>query len=299
MSGTDSVRETGRIVRSVGGFYYVVTSTGEERVCKARGLFRKAGQTPLVGDAAAFVRQASGDDWITDILPRKNVFVRPPVANIDQLVIVCAASAPKPDLLLVDKLLLSAALAGVQALIVLNKVDEADALPASLFRADYARHFPLFVLSAATGEGMDALSESLSGKVSCFAGQSAVGKSSLLNTLMPELSLAVGALSEKTEHGRHTTRQATLIPYRGGAVLDTPGFSLYDPETLSQHALNRCYPEFGSAPERCRFALCAHVSEPECAVKSLVEAGEMSPGRYERYKLLQSEFYQKSKHRYD
>ncbi len=299
MSAVSGARETGRIVQSVGGFYYVSTAEGEERVCKARGRFRKDGETPLVGDEVAFVRQRAGEDWIAGILPRKNAFVRPPVANIDQLVVVCAASLPRPDLLLLDKLLLSANLAGVRPLVALNKYDEADEPLADAFRIDYGRFFPLYIVSAETGEGLDALSDALRGRVSCFAGQSAVGKSSLLNALVPECGQAVGSLSEKTEHGRHTTRQATLIPYRGGAVVDTPGFSLYDPETLSQSALNACYPEFEDAPARCRFAGCAHVSEPDCAVKALVEAGAVSPGRYARYKLLQAEFEQRSKHRYD
>lgn len=290
--------ERGRIVRGIGSFYTVVTENGGERTCRARGRFRRAHLVPMIGDMVEITAQPDGAYAIERILPRSNELVRPPVSNIDQLVIVVAASAPRPDLLLVDKLLVACALKGVSPLLVLNKTDEAETEITDTFLMDYAA-FPVLAVSSLRGDGMDALTERLAGKVSCFAGQSAVGKSSLLNVLLPGRDLEVGGLAKKTEHGRHTTRRAELWPFLGGAVLDTPGFSLLDTELIEQDALNRCYPEFGDAPARCRFAGCTHVSEPDCAVKDLLAAGTFPRGRYERYCILLAEIAERRKHQYD
>lgn len=288
----------GRIIRGVGSFYTVRTADETEFTCRARGRFRREHLVPTVGDMIAFTAQPDGAYAIERILPRKNELVRPPVSNIDQLVIVAAASAPKPDLLLIDKLLIACAQKGVRPLLVLNKIDERDDAVVSAFLADYAA-FTVLPVSSHTGEGMNALREALAGKVSCFAGQSAVGKSSLLNALLPSLSLEVGGLARKTERGRHTTRRAELWPFCGGAVLDTPGFSLLETDMLDQEALNGCYPEFTDAPSRCRFAACTHTAEPDCAVKALLAAGALPRGRYERYCTLLAEIHERRKHQYD
>jgi len=253
----------------------------------------------MVGDLVDVQSQPDGHWSIEDILPRKNELLRPPVSNVDQLVIVAAASAPKPDWLLVDKLIVQAGMLGITPILVLNKLDEQDERLTSAFFADYMPHFPVYYVSAVSGEGVSALSDALAGRVSCFAGQSAVGKSSLLNVLLPELSLETGELAKKTDRGRHTTRHAELWPYRGGAVLDTPGFSLFELSEMTQEQLNACYPEFGDAPHRCRFAGCAHRTEPDCAVKALINEGVLSHNRYARYVELNEEIEQRRRAKYD
>lgn len=289
---------TGRIVKGVGGFYEVMTEDGVIP-CKARGRFRQESLKPMIGDLVEIAVQADGSAAIEKIAPRRNALTRPPVANIDQLVIVVAASNPRPDWLLVDKLLLECAVLGIRPLLALNKLDEPMDDIVETFTTDYAGAFDALYLSSVTGEGLDELRLMLASRVTCLAGQSAVGKSSLLNALIPALSLEVGGLSQKTARGKHTTRHAELFLYAGGAVLDTPGFSFLETGPLEQEALDNCYPEFGDAPSRCRFAGCSHIKEKECAVKELVENGKLSKARYERYCLLAEEMITRRKHRYD
>ena len=291
-------RAEGCILKGVGGFYEVLLDDGLTVTCKARGRFRNERLVPMVGDRVEVSLPATGYASIDELLPRKNALIRPPVANIDQLILVAAACAPKPDWLLVDKLLIQAHALGISPLLVLNKIDLPEEEVVATFRSDYAA-FDSLLVSSVTGEGLDQLKRRLTKKVSCFAGQSAVGKSSLLNALFPQLALETGGLAKKTDRGRHTTRLAELWPLLGGAVLDTPGFSLLDLDEFSQEALNESYPEFGSAAANCRFAGCRHLAEPDCAVKALLQSGKLSAGRYERYGLIQQEIEQKRKHRYD
>lgn len=289
----------GRIIKGIGGFYEVQLDDAALVTCKARGRFRKEGRVPMIGDFVEVLPQNDGNWAIQQILPRKNALLRPPVSNIDQLVIVVSASAPKPDWLLVDKLILHAGLLSISPILVLNKLDEADDDLVNTFMQDYARAFPAFCISTVTEKGLDLLRTQLKNRVTCLAGQSAVGKSSLLNALMPDLQLAVGGLSRKTERGRHTTRHAELWPFLGGAIVDTPGFSLFETEAIEQSQLDACYPEFGDAPQRCRFRGCAHINEPDCAVKSLLESGRLSAGRYARYQTIYQEIQQRRRSQYD
>ncbi|MBO4879494.1 MAG: ribosome small subunit-dependent GTPase A [Clostridia bacterium] len=329
MNGTE---KTGIIIKGVGGFYTVLAPDGTECVCKARGLFRKQQITPIVGDrvdymeggAAGQDREADEDGarggsnapggYLLRILPRKNELIRPAVANIDRLVIVVAASRPVPDLLLVDKLLILCEKFGIEPLIAINKCDEADENAVEELTREYApAGYGLFPVSAETGEGLSALKARLDGAVICFAGQSAVGKSSLLNALLPGLGLAVGGLSRKTERGRHTTRHTELIPLPGGgAVLDTPGFSLLDSLELPPEEIRELYPELRAAEENCRFSGCMHVTEPGCSVKKGMiftgrppqsvldgETKGIHKNRYERYVRLVGEAEEHRRHRYD
>ncbi len=291
--------ERGRIIKGVGGFYTVALESGASVTCKARGRFRKDGIVPMIGDAVEVLPQNDGNWALQRILPRKNALQRPPVSNIDQLVIVISASAPKPDWLLVDKLILQAKLHDIAPVLVLNKLDECARSIADAFDDGYERVFPACRVSARSGEGLELLRERLCQRVSCFAGQSAVGKSSLLNALMPELMLETGGLAKKTDRGRHTTRHAELWPFCGGAVLDTPGFSLFETAAVTQEQLNACYPEFGDAPGQCRFAGCSHVSEPDCAVKARLSTGRLSTGRYARYTEIYREIEQRRRTQYD
>lgn len=288
----------GRIIRGIGGFYDVLLTGGETVRCKARGRFRNEGVTPMVGDMVEVSIPETGFAALDEILPRANALLRPPVANIDLLIIVLSASVPKPDFLLADKLLIQAETLGIEPLLVLNKLDDAKQEIRDEFATDYAAFRTLFA-SSRTGEGIDALKAALTGRVSCFAGQSAVGKSSLLNALFPQLDLETGELAKRTDRGRHTTRQAELWPFLGGAVLDTPGFSLFELSELTQDALNACYPEFSGAASECRFSGCRHMAEPDCAVKALLETGKLAKGRYLRYQEILKEIEEKRKHRYD
>jgi ribosome biogenesis GTPase len=289
--------EYGLLLKGIGSFYEVLTDAGDSVTCKAKGAFRREGLVPTVGDRVGIERQDSGYAKLAEILPRKNLSVRPAVANIDQLLIVVSASAPAPDWMLVDRLIIAAMRMQVKPVPVLNKIDTADDAVKETFLREY-HAFDTLCVSAETGEGLDALKERLTGKVSCFAGQSAVGKSSILNALFPELNLETGGLSEKTERGRHTTRHAELWPYAGGAVLDTPGFSLFETECLEQEELDACYPEFSHAFP-CRFPGCMHISEPDCGVKPLLASGELTEERYERYREIAKDYQLRRKHRYD
>ncbi len=288
----------GRIIKGIGGFYDVLLDSGETVTCKARGRFRNEGVTPMVGDLVEISTHETGFAAMDDILPRKNALLRPPVANIDLLVIVLSAYIPKPDFLLADKLLIQAQTLKIEPLLILNKMDAAKLEITEEFLSDYAA-FHTLLASSSSGEGIDVLKAILTNRISCFAGQSAVGKSSLLNALFPQLLLETGGLAKKTDRGRHTTRQAELWPFLGGAVLDTPGFSLLEMSELSQDALNACYPEFALAPSECRFTGCRHIAEPDCAVKALLQEGKLSQGRYARYLEIQSQIDEKRKHKYD
>lgn len=290
----------GTIIKGIGGFYYV--DTGEAVYeCRARGLFRLEQNIPLVGDNVEFLpEEGKLKGYITDIRERKSKMLRPPVANVDQFALVVAASAPKPDLLLCDKLLLQAALANVSALIIVNKCDEAaegfkDALLAE-YKGSGAK---LLFVSAKTGEGLSSLASELSGKITCFAGQSAVGKSSLINALAPGAALKVGGLSRKTDRGRHTTRHAELLHVAGGYVVDTPGFSLLELLPMDPADLCLYYPEMAKHLGECRFPDCQHKAEPGCAVKDAVNKGSIAKGRYERYLQLLSELWELEKKKYD
>ncbi len=289
--------EQGLLLKGIGSFYEVLTESGDVVTSKARGAFRREGLVPTVGDRVLIERKEQGYAQLCEILPRRNLLVRPPVANVDQLLIVISASAPEPDWLLVDRLIISAKRMGVDPIPVLNKIDTASADIVDRFRAEY-RAFLTLSVSAETGEGLDAMKAQMESRISCFAGQSAVGKSSLLNALIPGLHLETGGLSRKTDRGRHTTRHAELWPYGSGAVLDTPGFSMFETECLEQNELDACYPEFAHAAP-CRFPGCMHLSEPDCGVKPLLKTGELSEGRYERYREIALDYQMRRKHRYD
>lgn len=286
----------GSIIKGVGGFYYVSTDRGL-LTCKAKGAFRREGITPVVGDRVRITEHESGYAQIDEILPRRNLLIRPAVANIDRLLIVLSARFPEPDWLLADKLIVQAVLNRIEPVMVLNKADQAEASIREAFDRDYGL-FPRIVVSALTGEGLQTLRDAISGRICCFAGQSAVGKSSLMNALLPDLDLPVGELTRKTDRGKHTTRHAQLWPCFGGALLDTPGFSLYEPESFDEKLLQGCYPEFTQAAP-CRFPGCMHMSEPGCGVKALLEDGRLSRDRYARYMEIAKDFTFRRKHQYD
>lgn len=287
--------EQGVIIKGISGFYYVKCGTNVV-TCTARGVFRNLGVTPIVGDYVTFERHASGNAQINAVLPRRNTLVRPYVANIDILGIVVSASVPEPDWMLIDKLLISAQCASIRPVLILNKIDAASTATKQ-FMADYFG-FTCLNVSAQTGQGMEELKDLIGSNIFCLAGQSAVGKTSILNSLLPNADFAIGELSRKTERGKHTTRVAQLIPFGDGAILDTPGFSFFDTKYLTTEQLDACYPEFLQA-QGCRYSGCRHISEPDCGVKELLTCGKMSTARYQRYVIISKENEMRRKHRYD
>ena len=275
-----------RIIKALSGFYYVQTEDGVVE-CRARGRFRRQDQSPLVGDFVRITRQA--DKGVLEaLLPRKNAFIRPAVANIDQLVVLASCAIPVTEPFLIDRVLAIARLQNVPALVVVNKDDLAPAQPlAEIYRG---AGVPVLVTSAETGEGIEALREALAGKLSCLTGNSGVGKSSLLNRACPQLCLPVGEVSEKLGRGRHTTRHIEL--YSLGAdtfVADTPGFSAFDTERMElvhKEQLQYAFPEFVPYLGHCQFPDCAHRKEPGCAVRKALAEGKIGQTRYDSYERL-------------
>ena len=278
---------TGQIVKALSGFYYVDTGDRAPIPCRGRGRLRHQRVTPLVGDRVDITVTSEGTGMVDAILPRKNQFQRPAVANIDQMVIVCSGAVPVTDPFLIDRMAAMAEWKGCQPLIVFNKCDleRADGM-AQLYRS---AGFPTLQVSAETGEGVDSLAAAIAEKVSAFTGNSGVGKSSILNALHPGFALEVGEVSEKLGRGRHTTRHVELFPVAGGLVADTPGFSSFDAdqmEAIPKTELAAAFREFAPYLDCCRFQGCAHVKERGCAVREALEAGEIAPSRHASYVRL-------------
>ena len=275
-----------RIIKALSGFYYVQTEDGVVE-CRARGRFRRQDQSPLVGDFVRITRQ--GDKGVLEaLLPRKNAFIRPAVANIDQLVVLASCAIPVTEPFLIDRVLAIAQLQNVPALVVVNKDDLAPAQPlAEIYRR---AGVPVLVTSAETGEGIEALREALAGKLSCLTGNSGVGKSGLLNRACPQLQLPVGEVSEKLGRGRHTTRHIELYSLGSNTfVADTPGFSAFDTERMElvhKEQLQYAFPEFAPYLGHCQFPDCAHRKEPGCAVRKALAEGKIGQTRYSSYERL-------------
>lgn len=275
-----------RIIKALSGFYYVQTEDGVVE-CRARGKFRKEGVSPLVGDFVTISRSGKSGT-VEEILPRKNSFIRPAVANVDLLVLLASCAIPQTEPFLIDRVLAIAGQQGVEPLICVNKNDLE---PGEGLAGIYRRAgFRVVVTSAETGEGIDELRAAISGKLSAFTGNSGVGKSSILNALCPELKLAVGEVSEKLGRGRHTTRHIELYCLGNGTfVADTPGFSSFDTERMDlvlKDQLQYAFSDFAPYLGKCQFQDCAHLKEPGCAVRAALERGEIEPTRYESYKRL-------------
>jgi len=294
-----SDRLEGVILRGVGGFYYVWDGAVQHE-CRARGRFRRDKITPTVGDRVLFTPEKLGAEesygYLEEILPRTSELARPPLANIDLIIAVIAAVAPNPDLLLLDKLLIGASEAAVDAAVCINKTDLATA--ADVVEEYRLCGYDVFALSASSGEGVAQMRGRLSGHIAAFAGQSGVGKSSLINALEPDMNLKTGAVS-RIERGRHTTRHCELLLLPGGGLLaDTPGFSLLESETVDPLELKEHYPEFAPYEGLCRFDGCSHRSEPGCAVREAAREGRLSIGRLERYEAIFLERKERWDHRY-
>ncbi|MBA1333794.1 MAG: Ribosome small subunit biogenesis RbfA-release protein RsgA [Firmicutes bacterium] len=297
----------GRVVKGIGGFYYVRTELGLIE-CKPRGIFRKEKISPLVGDRVkiSLIKSTGEQGVIEEILPRENVLIRPSVANVDHCVIVMSLDNPKPDLLLLDRLLVMAGVSNLNSIICINKMDLESSGCSTEFAETYvSAGYRVVRTSTKTGQGLDDLKDALKDRTSVFAGLSGVGKSSLLNSIQPQLQLRTGEISDRLKRGRHTTRHAELLELSfGGMVVDTPGFSSLKLSALKYEDivnmdLAAYFPEFKVYSGRCRFAGCRHLKEPGCSVKSAVEKGRIASWRYENYTEIMGEIEESRRRRYD
>ena len=280
----------GRIEKALSGFYYVNTG-GETLQCRARGKFRREGLSPLVGDWVQVRELGNGEGFVEAVEARRNQFARPAAANIDQLVILASAAIPVTEPYLIDRIASIAALKGCQVLLCLNKcdLDSADELYDIYSRSA----IPVLRVSAVTGQGLDALREAIRGKLSAFTGNSGVGKSSVLNALLPSLALPVGEVSKALGRGRHTTRHVELLSLGEDTyIIDTPGFSSFDTAemdlALKQH-LPDTFPEFAPYVSDCRFTGCTHTKEKGCRVLQAVKDGLIPASRHRSYVRLYDE----------
>ncbi len=289
----------GRIIEGRGGLYTVRDENGNDFTLRAKNRFRYEGKVPLVGDRVSFTPgELEEHGWLERIYPRVSVSVRPPVANITQLVIVIAPE-PEPDFLLVDKLIVFASRQSILPLIVVNKSELDPRLARDTREAFSPSGVLVLAVSAETGEGLDALQMEMTGHQSCFAGQSGAGKSTLIGRLTGR-EQDTGEISRRIRRGRQTTRHISLIEARGLCVLDTPGFSLLElPDDLEPEQLREHYAEFRPFCDQCRFTPCLHDREPDCAVQRAVLSSEISPLRLSRYRTLLETTREKWSRRYD
>ena len=279
-------KRTGRILRSLSGFYDVQTPEGMV-TCRARGILRKEGNSPLTGDMVEITVE-SGKGMVERILPRRNWFIRPAVANVDALVVFAANANPITEPFLIDRV---AAIAGDREVKVCLSINKCDLDPAvNLERIYRNAGFSVIMTSAETGEGVEELWSLIRGKLTAFTGNSGVGKSSILNRLCPELALPTGEVSEKLGRGRHTTRHVELYRLEEDTyVADTPGFSSFDTDQMDvilKENLQYAFPDFGPYIGKCQFHDCSHRKEPGCAVTAALAAEEIEPTRYDSYLRL-------------
>ncbi len=289
----------GRIIKGIAGFYYVEGHDRHIYECKAKGIFRRSGIKPIVGDDVEIeiIDDKTRQGNLTEILPRRNCLYRPPVANVDQAVILFAIVKPDPNYNLLDKFLIMMRQYDLPVIICFNKQDIATEEEAKELHDAYEKcGYKVLFISVKEEKGLDELKELLKGKTSTLAGPSGVGKSSLLNKLVPDAGMETGELSKKIDRGKNTTRHSELFLVKELSddesdtfIIDTPGFTSLELRDVTAETLMNYYPEFEKHEPRCRFGGCSHIAEPDCGVKEAVEAGEVSKVRYDNYKVIYSD----------
>ncbi len=290
----------GKIIRGIAGFYYVHVEKTGVLECKAKGVFRNKKVKPLVGDnvEVELLDATKKLGNITSVLKRKNQLIRPAVANVDQAVVIFAASYPKPNLNLLDRFWLMMGVQNIPTIICFNKTDDREREEIEKLAKVYENSGSKVCLtSTVTGEGIEELRECLAGKTTVFAGPSGVGKSSVMNVLFPEANMETGKISEKIKRGKHTTRHSELF-YLGQDtyVMDTPGFTSLALPDLEKEQIKEYYTEFVPYHDQCRFLGCVHVSEPDCRVKLAVQTKDISQNRYDNYKQFFEEISTRKKY---
>ena len=277
----------GMIIKAIGGLYTVEASDGVYE-CKARGIFRKKGISPCCGDNVQISLDNSGKGIIEEILPRRSLIIRPPLANLDILVFVSSVCEPKPNLLLLDQFIAIAVFKGITPIVVFTKIDKQDSSEIAGIYRDAG--ISVYEVNNITGEGCADIKQRLVGSVSAFTGNTGVGKSSLMNRIFPDLKLATGEISEKLGRGKHTTRHVQLYKLeQGGYIADTPGFSTFDTnryDIIYKDQLEDCFYEFREYEGKCRFPDCSHTKEKGCAVIEAVSQGKIASSRHESYKTM-------------
>lgn len=291
---SDNKKYEGRIIRGVGGFYYVDTADGCFE-CRARGSFRNKKVAPLVGDEVIIsINTASNTGAVDEIKPRKSQLLRPPVANVTQMAVVISTANPKTNLYLLDKVLASAEIAGIKAVICLNKTDIDSGR--DVYDIYHKAGYQVIPMSAETGENIRVLKDVLRGEITVFAGNSGVGKSSILNKVTESDYFQTGEVSQKVDRGKHTTRHTELVALKdSGYIIDTPGFGTLDISELNPENCAELFVEFNKYEDMCRFGDCSHTAEPGCEILRALENGEISKSRHESYVRLLNEVKNKKK----
>lgn len=286
----------GIIIKGIAGFYYVKTDAKVYQ-CKARGIFKKDGITPYVGDEVLIEKLDEDEAVINEILPRKNSFIRPPIANVDCFVIVAAAAKPEPNPDIIDKFLVMAEKNRTDVVICINKIDLVTDETRKKIEEIYSDIYPLVSVCGKTGQGIEKLSDMLKDRKSALAGPSGAGKSTLLNRLQSRYTVETGDISEKTKRGKHTTRHVELFETDFGALIfDTPGFTSFDVLEAELDELHFFYPEMASLIGGCKYDDCRHIKEPDCCIREAVQEGKIHVSRYQSYVSQYKEIQERKKY---
>lgn len=289
----------GKIIKGIAGFYYIYTPDNGVYECRAKGIFRKDGIKPLVGDNVEIdvIDENNKIGNIIKIYERTNALIRPAVANVDQALVIFAAAKPSPNLNLLDRFLISMSKQGLKCIVCFNKSDIVDEKEMRILMETYVNcGYKVICTSALKNEGLDAIRNELKGKTTVLAGPSGVGKSSIINIIEPSANMETGKISDKIERGKHTTRHSELFTIEDETfIMDTPGFSSLYVDDFEKEELKEHFVEFKEYDNMCKFNGCMHINEPKCAVKDAIIEGKISKTRYENYKLLVEEIDNKKK----